>query len=210
MADWTTVASLATAGGTLVLAVATFSATRSANRAARTAERAYRANVRPVLFPARLDDPTEKIMWADRHFARVAGGHGLIEVEGDVVYLSATLRNVGQGIAVLESWHVRPGMHVGTEPPAPLSEFRHHSRDLYVPPGATGFWQGAIREPADPDRVPVLAALADDGQLTVDLLYGDIEGAQRTVSRFGFTRIAEADWLVNVSKHWYLDGTSTR
>jgi hypothetical protein len=210
MADLTTVASLATAGGTLVLAVATFSATRSANRAARTAERAYRANVRPVLFPARLDDPPEKIMWADRHFARVAGGHGLIEVVDGVVYLSATLRNVGQGIAVLESWHVWPEFRRGTEPPLPSDRFRQHTRDLFIPPGSTGFWQGALREADDRDREPVLTALAGEGHLTVDVLYGDIEGSQRTISRFGFTRIAEADWLVNVSKHWYLDGTSNR
>ena len=38
MADWQTISSLATAGGTLVLAVATFSAVRSANRSARIAE----------------------------------------------------------------------------------------------------------------------------------------------------------------------------
>ena len=37
-ADWATVASLATALGTLVLAVATFSAVRSGNRTARAAE----------------------------------------------------------------------------------------------------------------------------------------------------------------------------
>src|ERR1039457_6034019 len=39
MADWVTISSLATAGGTLVLAVATFSSVRSANRSARVAER---------------------------------------------------------------------------------------------------------------------------------------------------------------------------
>ena len=37
--DWVTIASLATAGGTLVLAVATFSSVRSGNRTARAAER---------------------------------------------------------------------------------------------------------------------------------------------------------------------------
>ena len=37
MADWVTISSLATAGGTLVLAVATFSSVRSANRSARVA-----------------------------------------------------------------------------------------------------------------------------------------------------------------------------
>ena len=34
MADWATISSLATAGGTLVLAVATFAAVRSSNRSA--------------------------------------------------------------------------------------------------------------------------------------------------------------------------------
>ncbi len=38
MADWVTISSLATAGGTLVLAVATFGSVKSANRAARIAE----------------------------------------------------------------------------------------------------------------------------------------------------------------------------
>jgi hypothetical protein len=39
--DWTNVASLATAGGMLVLAVATFAAVRSAKRSARIAERSF-------------------------------------------------------------------------------------------------------------------------------------------------------------------------
>jgi hypothetical protein len=38
MTDWATVASLATAGGTLILAIATFASVRSAHRAARVAE----------------------------------------------------------------------------------------------------------------------------------------------------------------------------
>jgi hypothetical protein len=39
MADWPTIASLATAGGTLVLAVATFSSVRAGRRSTRIAER---------------------------------------------------------------------------------------------------------------------------------------------------------------------------
>ena len=61
MTDWATVASLATAGGTLVLAFATFGATRSANRAARTAERAFAARLRPVLVQSRREDPVENL-----------------------------------------------------------------------------------------------------------------------------------------------------
>jgi len=38
--DWVTISSLATAGGTLVLALATFASVRSANRSARVAEMA--------------------------------------------------------------------------------------------------------------------------------------------------------------------------
>jgi hypothetical protein len=64
MADWPTIASLATAGGTLVLAVATFSSVRSGQRATRIAERstqiAERAlliGLRPVLVPSRVTDP---------------------------------------------------------------------------------------------------------------------------------------------------------
>ena len=49
MADWTTIASLATAGGTLVLAVATYASVRSSNRSAQASERALSAAIRPVL-----------------------------------------------------------------------------------------------------------------------------------------------------------------
>lgn len=51
--DWTTISSLATAGGTLVLAVATFASVRSANRAARLAEQSLLVGLRPVLMPSR-------------------------------------------------------------------------------------------------------------------------------------------------------------
>ena len=43
MADWVTISAIASAGGTLVLAAATFSSVKSANRAARVAERSLMA-----------------------------------------------------------------------------------------------------------------------------------------------------------------------
>ena len=46
--DLASIASLATAGGTLVLAVATFAAVRSANRAARAAEQSLLVGLRPL------------------------------------------------------------------------------------------------------------------------------------------------------------------
>src|SRR5438876_899851 len=60
MADWVTISSLATAGGTLVLAVASFASIRSADRAAQSAERAVQASLRPVLISSRVPDPQRR------------------------------------------------------------------------------------------------------------------------------------------------------
>jgi hypothetical protein len=49
VADWTTIAALATAGGTLILAVSTFASVRSANRAVRAAE--FRRHTRDIYVP---------------------------------------------------------------------------------------------------------------------------------------------------------------
>ena len=76
MADWTTIASLATAGGTLVLAVATFAAVRSSNRSARLAEYSMKIGIRPLLMPSRLEDIQQKIMWGDEHWALLEGFRG--------------------------------------------------------------------------------------------------------------------------------------
>ena len=110
MTDWATISSLATAGGTLVLAIATFSAVRSSNRSARVAERALLAGMRPVLVGSRLDDPVEKVPFVEQRWFRVAGGHGLAHHENGVIYLMMGVRNVGTGLAVLRGWQVRPGL----------------------------------------------------------------------------------------------------
>ena len=109
MADWPTIASLATAGGTLVLAAATFASVRSANRAARTAERSLQAGLRPLLLPTRPDDPPLKVLWQDRHKATLEGGRGTLEEVDGVIYLAASVRNSGAGIAVLHSWYPTVG-----------------------------------------------------------------------------------------------------
>ena len=53
MTDWTTIASLATAGGTLVLALATFASVRSANRSYTDEEGAQRAITAFLLAPGK-------------------------------------------------------------------------------------------------------------------------------------------------------------
>jgi hypothetical protein len=65
--DWASIASLATAIGTLVLAVATFASVRSANRAARAAEQSLLVGLRPLLMPSRLQDESWMVS-AGRHW----------------------------------------------------------------------------------------------------------------------------------------------
>src|SRR6266487_3154003 len=146
MHDWATISSLATAAGTLVLAVATFASVRSANRAARVAERSFEVGLRPLLMPSRLEDPGEKIMWGDGHWAHLEGGRATVETGDQVIYLAMPLRNAGNGIAVLQGWLVHREMMLRADiSPSPVDQFRRQSRDLYIPVGGVSFWQGALR-----------------------------------------------------------------
>jgi hypothetical protein len=94
--------------------------------------------------------------------------------------------------------------------PEPAS-FRRLSRDLYVPGGDVGFWQGAIRDPEDPCYRIVRAALDGPEPLIVDLLYGDQDGGQRTISRFRLVPRQDGEQRIStVAKHWYLDRAAPR
>jgi len=213
MADWSTIASFATAGGTLVLAAATFSAVRSSNQSARVAERSLLAGLRPVLVPSRREDPTEKVLFADLKWLHVAGGQATLDVADDgVIAMTMGIRNVGTGLAVLRAWRVQPGFvrSADSSDPPPLDSFRRQTRDIYVPAGDSSFWQGAIREPDDPDRDVILAAITNREGLTIELLYGDGEGGQRVVSRFAILPAGDDAWLVSVSRHWNLDRDDPR
>ena len=210
MADWVTISSLATAGGTLVLAAATFASVRSANRAARTAERALQAGLRPLLVPSRLEDPLIKVLWVDGHYSRLEGGRAAVEIKDGVIYLAVSLRNVGSGMAVLHGWHPIADRVPGDAPHADPERFRNLIRDLYVPPGDVGFWQGAFRDPAEPGFTEMCEAVQTHRPLTVELLYGDHEGGQRMVSRFALTSGDGTTWLASVGRHWNLDRPNPR
>ena len=210
MADWATISSLATAGGTLVLAGATFSAVRSSNRSARIAEQALQEQRRPLLVHGRLDDPVQKVMFADGHWIRTEGSQAAIDEENGVLYLAIALRNVGAGIAVLQGWHPWPEMvaaNVGRPEP---EDFRRQIRDIYIAPGEVGMWQGAVRDASDDVLDAITAAHAERRPFTIDLLYSDQLGGQRTVSRFGVTPVGEDRWLGSVGLHWNLDLTGPR
>ena len=214
--DWAIVASLATAGGTLVLAVATFSSVRSSNRTARAAERSLQAGLRPLLVQTRDDDPVEHIMWGDRHWADVGGGATVAEFapapdgSGDVVYLAIPVRNAGAGLAVLHGWSPSAVWNNAGVPHAEPDDFRRMTRDLYIAPGDTGFWQGAMRDPSEPLYGELVEAVREPRMFSIDLLYGDSEGGQRTISRFSLVPTGNGAWTGSIGKHWNLDRDDPR
>lgn len=121
MADWVTISSLATAGGTLVLAVATFSSVKSANRSARVAERSLLAGVRPLLIPSREDDPVQHVRFGDAVTVTVEGHGAVLDVGGENIYMGMGLRNGGSGLAVIHGW--RAEVRERTDGTPPIARF---------------------------------------------------------------------------------------
>jgi hypothetical protein len=216
MADTSTIASLATAGGTLVLAIATFSSTRSANRAARVSEQALQAGLRPVLFNARPQDPPQKVGFIDEHWLLLRDGLAAVQEDAESLYLAIALRNVASGLAVLHGWYLWPQRANADVPPPALERFHLQTRDLYVPAGDVSFWQAAVRDRDDPLYEPLRSAIRAREGMSVDLLYGDLEGGQRTITRFYLSplpREREEDsslWRCATVLHWNLDRAEPR
>jgi hypothetical protein len=212
MADWVTISSLATAGGTLVLALATFSSVKSANRSTRLAERSLLAGQRPILIPTHEDDPAQAIRFGDGVLIHVAGHAGTIELERENLYMAISLRNGGNGLALVQGWRVEVADQTSNRPP-PTDEFRRQQRDIYIPPGEVGFWQGAIRDRSDPAYDEIRAAMRSGARVSIDLIYGDYEGGQRTIARIGLTKDGEAerdDYRAEAGRYWNVDGIDPR
>jgi hypothetical protein len=210
VADWVTISALATAGGTLALAVSTFASVRSANRAARAAERSLMAGLRPLLVPSRSDDPDQKVPYSDDHWEKLPGGGAIASVADDVVYFAISLRNIATGIAVLHGWRFHAGWYESGGERPPVEEFHRLTRDLYVPAGDLGYWHGALRDPASPEFQAAADAISRSERLTIDVLYGDQEGGQRVISRMALRSLADGRWLAVAGRHWQLDRSDPR
>lgn len=208
-ADWVTVSSLATAGTTLALALATFASVRSANRAARAAERSLLAGIRPVLMTSNTDDAPLKVGFADDKWFQVPGAGAVADVGDGAIYLALSLRNMGAGIAVLHGWYLHTDRASGADH-APLEEYRRLTRDLYIAPGQTGFWQGAFRDPEAPEFAEARAAIEARQRMSLEVLYGDHEGGQRTVTLFGIIPLDDGRWISSVARHWSIDRPGPR
>jgi hypothetical protein len=210
VADWATISALATGGGTLALAAATFASVRSSNRSARLAEQALQEQRRPVLVHSRTDDRVETIPFHEGRWLNVPGGGAAVEVQDDVVFLAISLRNVGTGMAVLQAWHPNEDLMNAESPPPDLHEFRTLRRDQYIAGGGVGVWQGALRDPADPLRAALATAATERRPFSIDLLYTDQVGGQRTISSFGVLTAEDGHWVAAVGRHWYLDAIAPR
>jgi hypothetical protein len=182
--DWVTISALATAGGTLVLALATFASVRSANRAARTAERTLLAGLRPLLLPAKPGDPPQKIGFVDDHWFTAEGGQAVAEVA----------ERVGSQLPE----HRDP------------DEFIPLNIDLYIPVGDVGYWQGAFRDPESDEFAEARDAIERRMALIIDVLYGDHEGGQRTITRFAIRPRDGEKWSVISAHHWNIDRDDPR
>lgn len=206
-----TAAALATALGTLVLAVATFASVRSGRQSAELVERSLLAALRPLLIASRPQDLEQKVSFVDDHVVHLPGGQGTAEVTDDAVYLTLSLRNAGPGLAVLDGWYVHPERLAGAdERHRPLEQFRRLTRDIYVASSDVGFWQGALRDPDAEEFRAVHEAVSERKPLTVDLLYGDVEGGQRVVSRFALMPAGKDAWLAVNARHWNIDRPDPR
>jgi hypothetical protein len=72
-------------------------------------------------------------------------------------------------------------------------------------------WQGAIRDRRDPAYGEVADAIETGDTITVELLYSDQVGEQRTITRFGLTPVGEEGVrIAAVTRHWFLDRPGPR
>lgn len=216
MSAWATLADIGTALGTLVLAGATFVAVRASARSTKIAERALLAGQRPVLAPAGPDDPADSVQFADGRVFPLGAGQNLVERTAGVIYLAIPLCNVGAGLALLRGYRLqaepasqvaqdprgRAGHLRGDRPPQPEA-FSRQQRDLLISTRRAGFWQAALREPAAQLYKDVALAIETGGRVTVDVLYGDHEGGQPSITRFVLLP-REQSWRCDATRHWSL------
>jgi hypothetical protein len=140
----------------------------------------------------------------------VEGGRESVELADDNIYLAMSLRNAGNGIAVLQRWRAQQRLlDLDRQASAP-EEFRPQLRDLYVGSGDIGFWQAAIRDPNDPDYGWLRDAIAGRSIFLIEHLYSDHQGGQRAVGLFTLAPSQDHHWLCSVVRHWNLDHPNPR
>jgi hypothetical protein len=207
--DWVVISSLATAGGTLALAGSTYASVRSANRAARAAEGSLLAELRPLLVESSDQDPPLHVGFVDHPAFTVPGGSAVVEVVEGRLYVVLSLRNVGPGLGVLHGGRLDPERRRAVAEHAEPDQLRMLSRDIYIPPGKTGFYQIAFRDEQGQERDELLEAVRTGG-FSAEILYGDFEGGQRVITRFNVVREDDGVWRMGTVRHWQIDRPDPR
>ena len=216
MADWVTISSLATAGGTLVLAVATFAAVRSSNRSARIAEIALQEQRRPLLAGSRLNvDPVQKIMFVDEHWVRVDGGYAVAESMDGSIYLVISLRNFGAGIGVCQGWAVRVGLQRTDVEHVPEDELRPSRATSTSQPVTWGSGRGRFASEATPltKRSRARSPSRRRSWLSFCTQTRSARSGRSPGSRWvPIRRDARQETLrlISTARHWYLDRAGPR
>jgi hypothetical protein len=59
-------------------------------------------------------------------------------------------------------------------------------------------------------RAGLLTAIATRQPFTIDLLYGDQRGGQRTISRFTMLPAGDDGWFCQSARHWNIDRPDPR
>ena len=122
-----------------------------------------------------------------------------------MIYLAIGVRNVGSGLALLHGWYPRTQLTLSDVPHAEVGEFRRLTIDLYIPASGSGYWEGALRDPDNSLHADFASAIADREPFTIDLLYGDQDGGQRTISRFIVIPSGDDGWYSQAARHWNVD-----
>ena len=76
--------------------------------------------------------------------------------------------------------------------------------DGCISTGRVGFWQAALRDPEASLYVATAEALDSAGRITVDLLYGDHEGGQPTITRLVLLGDEDGAWRADATRYWNL------
>ena len=111
---------------------------------------------------------------------------------------------------MLHGWTFHADPLVGSTEAAPLEDFHRLTRDLYIAPSEPGFWQGALRDPSAPEFEIARGAIVARRRFGIQILYGDHEGGQRTISMFAVSPRDDGTWTASISRHWSIDRPGPR
>lgn len=79
------------------------------------------------------------------HFVSLPGCSATAEVTESAIYLTMSVRNVGNGVAILHGWRIELSRELSGMTRPPVEDFHRLTRDLYVAVGDVTFWQGTYR-----------------------------------------------------------------